>query len=174
MRNILVLIFSALVLAFPLAATAQEEPPACVSPGAPLPTELAGWTTPAPLVSAAKPAELPKAALTVGAGATAALHQTADVAYVVLPEKPGGSVSQGGMFSLTIEQAGTYVVAIGSGAWIDVLKGKTSMASTAHGRGPACSTIHKMVDFPMQPGSYVIQVSANADPTLAIMVARRP
>ncbi len=108
---------------------------ACAQPPAPLPAELAGWTSPAPLASAAKAGDLSGAALPIGGAVTAALHQTSDVTYVVPPEKPGGSVSHGGMFSVTVEQAGTYVVALGSGAWIDLLKGKTPAVSTAHGRG---------------------------------------
>jgi hypothetical protein len=46
--------------------------------------------------------------------------------------------------------------------------------STAHSRGPECSTLRKMVDFPLQPGRYVLQVSANADARLPILLARRP
>jgi hypothetical protein len=31
-----------------------------------------------------------------------------------------------------------------------------------------------MVDFPLEPGRYVLQVSANADAKLPILLARRP
>ena len=65
-------------------------------------------------------------------------------------------------------------VAIGSGAWIDVLQDGKVLTSIAHGQGPACTTIRKMVDFDLKPGRYVIQLSANADPTLAVIVTSAP
>ena len=46
--------------------------------------------------------------------------------------------------------------------------------SGAHAPGPACSGIRKTVQFPLQPGRYVIQLSANGDPTIAMMVSRVP
>jgi homogentisate 1,2-dioxygenase len=65
-------------------------------------------------------------------------------------------------------------VALGSGAWIDVLKGKAAMASVAHGHGPDCSGIRKMVDFRLSPGRYTLQIAANGEQTLPLMIARLP
>jgi hypothetical protein len=78
------------------------------------------------------------------------------------------------MFKVRIATAGTYRFVLGSGAWIDVLKDGRAVASTAHAPGPACSTARKTVEFPLAPGDYVLQVSANAEPTLALMIVRRP
>ena len=158
----------------PGATVAQEAKPACAAQDTALPAEYAGWASKADLVSADKAADLPKATLAVGKAVTATLHPTREVAYATQPEKPGGSVAKGGMFGLKIDKAGTYTVALGSGPWIDVLQGGKPLESTAHGHGPDCSSIRKMVAFNLQPGSYVVQISANADPTLAIMVARQP
>jgi hypothetical protein len=158
-------------------ALAQEMPAAkanCAAMDKSLPADLAAWTAQTPLAAAASPAGLPKASLTPGKAVTADLPQTSEVHFVTQPERPGGSVSHGGMFELRIDKAGTYVIGLGSGAWIDVLKDGKALSSTAHSPGPACSTLRKMVDFPLEPGRYVLQVSANADAKLPILLARRP
>ncbi|PVM87404.1 homogentisate 1,2-dioxygenase [Caulobacter endophyticus] len=164
-----------LALAAP-AALAQVQPDVACAPGveAGLPAELAAWGTKAPLAAATSVVSLPKAALAPGQAYTATLSPTPDVAYAVQPEKPGGTVSKGGLFSLKVETAGSYVIALGTGAWIDVLKDGAAQRSTAHGRGPACSTVRKMVTFDLTPGDYLIQISANAQAELPIMVARKP
>ena len=46
--------------------------------------------------------------------------------------------------------------------------------SVAHGRGPACSGIRKMVDFALEPGLYVLQIAGNGGPSLPVMIARLP
>ena len=165
------------VLATPFAASAQMAPapaPACAVLDKDIPTELAGWTDKAALSAATSAAGLSKAVLVPGKAYLATLAPTPDVAYVVQPEKPGGTVSKGGLFSLTIDKPGAYVIALGSGAWIDVLKDGAGARSTAHGRGPACTTLRKMVTFDLTPGVYVVQVSANAEASLPIMVAAKP
>lgn len=166
-----------MLVPFAMPALAQMEPPAppadCSAAPA-LPADLAGWTARSPLTGASKAGGLSRAALTIGKGVDAALTSTADVRYVVRPEKPGGSVSYGGLFGFTIAEAGTYRVALGSGAWIDVLKDGKAATSSAHGHGPACSGVRKMVDFALEPGRYVLQIAANGTPTLPLLLTRLP
>lgn len=159
-----------------VSAFAQETPPPrdCAAAPAVLPAALAGWPERTVLAAAADRKQLGGAVLTIGKGVDATLGRTGDVRYVVRPEKPGGSVSYGGMFLLKVESAGTYRVAIGSGAWIDMLRDGKPVISSAHGHGPECSGIHKMVDFPLEAGDYVLQIAANGTPTLPMLVARLP
>jgi hypothetical protein len=170
----LILILAVMALALP--AAAQEMPAAatCAATDKALPAEFATWAHPAGLAAAADPADSGKAALKVGQAVSADLPSTGDVKYAQRPEKPGGSVSHGGLFSVQVDKPGTYTVAISSAAWIDVLRDGKPVESNAHGRGPACSTIRKMVSFPMQPGRYLIQIAANGEPKLGIMVAAKP
>ncbi|HTU11102.1 MAG TPA: homogentisate 1,2-dioxygenase [Allosphingosinicella sp.] len=88
----------------------------------------------------------------------------AGVAVVASPAAPLG---------LEIEQAGTYGVAIDQGAWIDVTRDGTALRSTAHGHGPACSTIRKIVDFALEPGRYTITLSRTDAPAVRLLVVRR-
>ena len=166
------------IVAMPLPAAAQSEMaaqgPACATTDTSLPPALAAWPTKVEMSSAASVADLPKAVVVTGQAARVSLHGTRDVAYPVQPEKPGGSVAHGGLLAFSIDQPGAYRVALSSGAWIDVIKDGQSQISTAHGHGPACSTIRKMVDFTLQPGRYVLQISANADAEISVLVTRAP
>jgi hypothetical protein len=176
--RVVAMMMAAGLLCLPAAGRAQEAPAkseaACSAMDKTLPADLAAWTAQTPLAAATGAATLGKATLVPGKAVTAELPQTPDVHFVTQPEKPGGTVSHGGMFELKIDKAGTYVIGLGSGAWIDVLKDGKPLVSTAHARGPDCSTLRKMVDFPLEPGRYVLQVSANADAKLPILLARRP
>jgi hypothetical protein len=161
-------------LVAPVAAHAQEEMAACTGPMVPPPPAYAAWNAQAPLTSAVAAAALGAATITPDHAVLAELHPTREVAYVMQPEKPGGAVAKGGIFQIEIAMAGVYRVAIGSGAWLDVLKDGKPLMSVAHGHGPTCSGIRKMVDFPLEPGRYVLQISANADPKIAVLILRQP
>jgi hypothetical protein len=173
------LILSLLLLA-PLAAQAQSMPgmamPSanCPATPAPLPPVLAAWPDKAPVTSATQPSGFDAAMLSPGKAASVTLHPTRQVQFVTQPEKPGGSVAHGGMLAVTIADAGTYQISLGSGAWIDLLKDGAAQMSTAHAPGPACSGVRKTVQFAMVPGRYVIQVSGNADPAIQVLVSKVP
>ena len=172
MRLILIALAAALVAA--PAVAQQGAAPACASIDAKLPADLADWNAKAALASATGSADLAKATVTVGKGYEADLPQTPKISYPVQPEKPGGSVSHGGLFEFTVETAGSYTVALGAPAWIDIVENGKTVRPTSFNQGAPCTSIRKMVVFPLQPGKHVLQVSANADPTLKIMVARKP
>jgi hypothetical protein len=165
-------------VALPTVAGAQEMPgmamPAKCTAPAPPPLALAGWSHKAELVSATRAAGLDAALLTPGRAAAVTLHPTRQVAYVTQPEKPGGSVAHGGMLAVDVAIPGTYQVSLDSGAWIDMLKDGKALVSSAHAPGPACTGIRKTVRFPLAAGHYVIQISANAAPTIQVMVSKVP
>ena len=166
---------SAFLLVTPAMAQEMKHAPAnCPGDAKPLPTALSAWTDKAPLDAAGDAAGLNAAVLMPGKTVTASLRHTREVKYVTQPEKPGGSVAYGGLLQLNVKDAGTYQVNLSSGAWIDVLKDGAAVMSGAHAPGPACSGIRKTVQFPLQPGRYVIQLSANGDPTIAVLVSRVP
>jgi hypothetical protein len=175
MRHGLAAALVGIALMAPLSgAAAQQEKSGCAAGSPTLPPELAAWSSRRPVAAAGNASELSAAALGPGIAVDATLRSTSEIRYVRQPEKPGGSVSYGGLFRFTVEQAGTYRVALGSGAWIDVLKGGKTVTSTAHGHGPDCSGIRKMVDFPLEPGRYTLQIAANGAPTLPLLIARLP
>jgi hypothetical protein len=170
------LVAAALLVLAPTALAQQQPataPAACAAKDTALTAELKPWTTRTPVKAAASNGDIKAANLKVGQAYAATLAATPDVKYAATPEKPGGSVSKGGMFGLTVKEAGTYGVALGAGAWVDVLKDGKPLQSGAFGHGPECSTIRKIVNFDLTPGEYVVQISANADAELAMMVVKR-
>lgn len=180
MRDILLL--AAIGPAIPGAAIATPQAPAaqgmampatsCAAPAV-LPRELAGWARRVPAAAAADAAGLRSARVAIGRGVDLALRPTAGIAYPLPPAHPGGN-SDGGFVGFTVAAAGIYRVAIGSGAWIDIVRDGRAVESIAHGHGPACTGVHKMVDFALIPGGYVLQVAGNDTATLPLLVARLP
>ena len=165
---------AAAAIAVPRLASAAEVVPACTAPAV-LPTELAGWATPVARSAASNVSALPNAALVIGQAASVTLAPTPSVAYPLRPEKPGGSVSFGGMLQVVVTTRGTYRVALGSPAWIDlVTAGGAVVVSTAHRHGPTCTGVRKMVDFVLEPGTYTLQISANSSPDSNVLVVLLP
>ena len=110
----------------------------------------------------------------LGRAARVTLHAAQQVAYVAPPAKPGGQDTYGGLLAFTVSTPGTYRIGLSAGAWIDVLRDGIAQTSTAHGHGPACSTLHKIVDFSLQPGGYALQLSGAADPDIGVVIIKAP
>lgn len=168
------MLFTALLAlaAAPQASPAAHPTAACPATPAPLPAGMTGWARP---VAATGGASAAKASpLRIGTAVDAALLPTPRITYATPPEKPGDATSSGGVFAFTVTAPGRYRVALGGGAWVDVLRGTAAITSVAHGHGPACSTMRKMVDFDLKPGRYLLQVAGSAAAKLPLMVARLP
>jgi hypothetical protein len=161
-------------LAGPVAAQEEAAQPQCgATPVAP-PVELAGWSVAQPIKAATSVEASGSAQFMPGKAADLALAPTLEVKYAIRPEHPGGSVSSGGIAAIQIERAGTYRVAIDSGAWLDLIANGKSLESVGHGRGPACTGIRKMVDFKLEPGRYLLQIAGNGTPRIRVLVTPTP
>lgn len=167
------MIMATIALCLASAAAAQETAPRpdCSATTPALPPELAGWSSSVPRTAATSAGAASRASLALGQSAQLRLTATPAVRYAIPPEKPGTPASHGGMASFTVAKPGTYRVALGAGAWVDVVREGKALASIAHGQGPACSGIRKMVDFELTPGRYLLQVAGNADPVIPVMIA---
>lgn len=163
----------ALVLALlPVQAVAQMSPaPACAAPVEPV-GDYAPWGHPGAIRAGDDVAHAP--VLPLGAAGRIALHSTPQVYYQVRPEKPGGTVSYGGILILDITKGGTYRIALGSAAWLDVIGKDGPLRSTAHGHGPDCTGIRKVVEFSLLPGRYTVQIAANGAPDVTVMALPNP
>ncbi len=177
MRTVIILALG-LTLATPSLAQRAETPAkpaaACAAIDAGLPTELKDWNGAAGISTAPGAEHLMQASLALGKGYEASLLHTPRVAFPAQPEKPGGSVAFAGLFSFTVREAGNYAVALGSAAWIDVLEDGRAVKPTDFAHGPECTTIRKIVVFPLKAGVHALQVSASGDAKLKLMVARKP
>lgn len=174
--------FGALVLAIAATGSAHAAQPmagpmtghdhaACSAPAA-VPADLAGWSAAHRSVKAAvKAGGAAKALLEQGVAVDAALAPTPKVAYAIEPGKPGGSVSYGGLFAFDVAAAGRYRVAQSGRSWVDVIVDGKAVPSVAHGHGPDCSGIAKMVEYDLPAGRHLLQIAANGEQALAVMVA---
>lgn len=167
------IIVTTIALCLASVAGAQETAPRpdCSATTPALPPELAGWSSNVPRTAAASESTAARASLSVGQAAQLRLMPTTAVRYALPPEKPGTPTSHGGLASFTVAKPGTYRVALGAAAWIDVVRDGKALASVAHGHGPACSGVRKMVNFKLTPGRYLLQVAGNADPVIPVMIA---
>lgn len=144
------------------AAWAQGAPkPSCAATDAALPADLAAWRNRGGAA---------RSALPIGIAATVDLRPTAAVRYAVRPEKPGAADTFGGSVAFDIARPGLYRVSLGEGAWIDVVRGGKAIASSAHGHGPPCSTIRKIVAFPLITGRHLLQVSGSPKARVVMMI----
>ncbi|HWJ68635.1 MAG TPA: homogentisate 1,2-dioxygenase [Sphingobium sp.] len=167
----LLLLSLALAAAAPAPTPTQASCPA-VSPA--LPAELAPWTAAQPLAAAMRVEALGTARLALGTAKDLALGQTGQVHYALRPERPGGSVSHGGMAQFMVARAGIYRVAMSNAAWLDVVANGKSLESVGHGHGPDCSGIRKMVDFQLVPGDYVLQIAGSGTSDVRVLVTGVP
>lgn len=151
-----------ILAALPLIAAA----PAC--PRGDLPPGFAAWSTPAPLASGEDAARAP--ALAIGRAARVALRPVTALRFARPPERAPGAGSRGGLIALAIVKPGRYTVALGTAAWIDLVRDGTALAATSHAHGPECAGIRKRVTFTLAPGRYLIQLSgATADATTLLV-----
>lgn len=74
---------------------------------------------------------------------------------------------------VTIRKAGTFGVALDQPGWIDVapLTGKV-LTSSAHGYGPRCSTIRRIVRYQLRPGTYRVSVTKLKEARARLMLVR--
>lgn len=167
----MVVMMAALGLASPVVAQEGQRKEVCPSTAPALPPELAGWSKSISRTAATTAGTAARASLPLGQAAQLRLTPTPGVRFAIRPEKSGPPASNGGLASFTVTRPGIYRVTLGSGAWVDVVRDGKASASIAHGHGPACSSIRKMVDFRLMPGRYLLQVAGNADPVIPVMVA---
>lgn len=139
----------------------------CTAP-APLPPELHDWPRAVAVRASTLPVPFP-----IGLGARAQLRHTAAVRLFVRSDH-ATPATYAGVFSFNAAQAGRYRVALGAGAWVDVVAGTQALPSVAHAHGAECSPVRKMVDFDLEPGRYLLQIVGNERPDLPMMVVRLP
>lgn len=171
-RHFLVMLAGLALLAPASAALAAEHDCSAGTPA--LPPELAAWNARDAVAAATDAAAAASAPIAIGRAVDAALEPAAAVHFAAAPGKTGEGESRAGLLAFSVETAGSYRVALGAGAWVDVIQGGTALASTAHGHGPQCSGIRKMVDFSLTPGTYLLQIATSPNPSIAVLVAKLP
>lgn len=166
----------AMALASPALAQQTAAPaPSCAAMDASLPAGFTDWNGKAALKTATAAEHLGHVGVVaLGKGYEASLLNTPKVTFPVQPEKPGGSVAFAGLFTFTVETEGAYTVALSTPPWIDLLEDGKAISPTSFGHGPECTSIRKMVVFPLKAGTHTLQVSGNGAATMKLLVAKKP
>lgn len=147
-----------------------QETKGCPAIAAP-PAGFAHWGQGSPLPAAATAADAQRNVLPRGAARKLRLLPAATVRLAAPPERADTGTSKAGLAVFDVAEAGTYRVALGGPAWIEVVRGDKPVRSVGHGHGPECSGIRKIVDFPLTPGRYLLQLSASEAPEVTVMIA---
>jgi hypothetical protein len=108
--------------------------------------------------------------IAIGSPAALSLSPAADYSFALKPDRAPAPDSFALDTTFSVMTAGTYRVALSAGAWIDMIHNGKVIASVAHTEGPACSGIRKIVDFPLTPGSYTLQLSGAKSATMTVLV----
>ena len=158
---------SAFLLALPIVQATSAAPsgdpaqpaPACAAIDQSLPAELAGWTSTGER-------------LTSGNAVT--------LQGVQEPTPPGGHPGLGATIAFSVPMNGVYGIALDQAGWIEVQpvmdQGPARpLRSVGHEHAPACSTIHKIVRFELNAGTYYsLSLSGLQNPTARAMLVAPP
>ena len=147
-------------------AMAQPAEPSCANIRAALPSELAGWSQQTPVSAGVKAGE--GATLEVGHAALVSLHPAKHLAF----KTDGAADANGGTLALAVTKAGTYRVALGEAASIDLIADGKAVTIAARAAGPRCTGVKRLVDFTLKPGNYTVQLSGSAADSVALLVVR--
>ncbi len=156
-----------LLAASPAVAQGAPDDPSCANVRVAIPAELAAWSKQTPVAAGIKAGG--GASVTPGQALLVALHPANLVTLAPVPKDNGGHA---GTLTLTVQEAGNYRVALGGRAWVDLVDTGRALSSSAHGHGPKCTGIRKMVDYTLKPGRYTIQLSGSQADNMPLLVAK--
>jgi hypothetical protein len=145
---------------------ARAADPACATPAH-------GFDGARAIVAARTLGGEPYPTVTLGEPAHVALLAARTLILVAPPGRPVGEADKGGLVRLHIGLSGTYRIALGGKAWVDVVQAGKTIASVAHAHGAPCSGITKQVDFALAPGDYTIQLTEAAADTIDVRVTNQ-
>jgi hypothetical protein len=136
---------------------APGAPARCEATRAAMPSALAGWRQ-----SAAAP--------TIGKAFIVQAADPATIRGLRLGEvaRPGGAA----LVPFEVGEDATYRIALSNRAWVDVAAGNALIKASAHGHGPACTGIAKMVDFPLKRGRYALHLTGISTPSVKVLIAK--
>lgn len=173
MRRQLTLAFVAL-LAAPVGA--QHAPDGCVGVSdSNLPPAFSAWAKPPAVGDAAADAAAPRAELLPDQPIALRLRPTAEVVFVHQPgQMRKVDNAHAGLVSVRVPAAGTWRIAASGPVWIDLIGPAGPVASTGHGRMAPCTSLRKVVEFPLPAGRWLVQLNGNPGPQLRLMLSRAP
>ncbi len=151
------------------------------APLAPTPTNAACKPVYPPALRAWPAVQPLEHGFVVGSAVDIAPMALATIRMAIQPSKPlsGSHVATAGF---EVKRAGRYLVAVGGAAvpvrplWLDVVgEDRKPLTSVAHGHGPKCASITKIVEYDLKPGRYTLLATGLTSdaPVRALIVPKR-
>jgi len=86
----------------------------------------------------------------------------------------GAGTGFSGLVRLEIPAAGSYRVSVGSQMWVDLVSGSMLIGPSDFAGQHGCDAPHKIVQFDLQPGTFILQMSGAASDHVRVTVTRAP
>jgi hypothetical protein len=104
-----------------------------------------------------------------------ALAEESKVTFAATPErKRAGERPYAGLARLHIRVAGTYRVALSRPFWIDIVQDGKLVSSAGFTGSHGCDAPRKIVQYALQAGDYVLQVSGPDSPDVNLTLTAAP
>ncbi len=73
--------------------------------------------------------------------------------------------------NVRIRKAGVFGIAVDQDGWVDLHQGRgKALKMASENRGPACSTIRKVIRYRLKPGTYRVEVRQLQAPRVKLML----
>lgn len=86
----------------------------------------------------------------------------------------GAGTGFSGLVRLQIPASGSYRVSVGSQMWVDVVSGSMLIATSDFAGQHGCDAPHKIVQFDLQPGTFILQMSGAVSEHVRVTVTSAP
>lgn len=124
-----------------------------------------------PTMIAARSPEEVSPRLSLGKAASVVLAAQAGVEFVAAPGRV--TLDEGGyagIVAVMVPKDGRYRVSLTNGSWIDVIAGKTVLESAAFAGRAECRPLRKLVEYELEAGRHLMQISGATDETIGVVV----
>lgn len=86
----------------------------------------------------------------------------------------GAGTGSAGLVRLQVTKAGSYRISVGSQMWVDLASGSMLIGSSDFAGQHGCDAPHKIVQYDLQPGVFVLQLSGGSGDHVRVAVTRGP
>jgi len=107
-----------------------------------------------------------------GSAATVRLSPQGDLAFPVAPPLPHAPANHGAILSTDIDEPGRYHVAISAPGWIDMVRAGKALEPIADRPGASGSGVAKVLDYDLEAGHYVLELSGMAAGEVSVSISR--
>ena len=137
--------------------------------------EMAVMRSPAIPVTAVSGKESPLPELALDKHYAISLIPQSELSFRAKPGRAArDDLPRGGILRFAVPAAARYRISITSRHWIDVLDGRSAVASAAH-HGPGCELLHKIVEFDLPAGRpLTLQLSGRDDAIVGLAITLSP